>query len=256
MSDDRALFDKARAVERHTGSMEKKKVALVTGANKGLGLEIARQLGEKGFAVVLGARDPANGEAAAAKLRAEGLDAQAVKLDVTNSGDIAKLPEFFQSRFGGLDVLVNNAGIGEVKSTSRLEGIRKVYETNVFGAFAVTEALLPLIKASPAGRIVNQSSVLGSLATISSGQVGDWTTPGYTSSKAALNMLTVVAAYELKDTKVKINAAHPGWVKTDLGGDAAPLEVQEGATTAVELATLPEDGPTGAYMHLGKTLPW
>lgn len=236
--------------------MTAKKVALVTGANKGLGFEISRQLGEKGFTVVMGARDQAKAEAAAAKLREEGLDAHPVKLDVTNSEDVARLPQFFKEQFGGLDVLINNAGVNaDNDQSTRLQNLRKTYETNVFGAFAVTEALLPLLKESPAGRVVNQSSILGSLATVSAG-VGAWTIPAYTSSKAALNMLTVVAAYELKDTKVKVNAAHPGWVKTDMGGDEAPLDVKEGAKTAVDLATLPDDGPSGAFIHLGQNLPW
>jgi NAD(P)-dependent dehydrogenase (short-subunit alcohol dehydrogenase family) len=237
--------------------MATKKVALITGANKGLGFEIARQLGERGYTVVLGARDWAKADTAASELRKEGLDAHPLKLDVTSAEDIAKLPGYFEEKFGGLDVLVNNAGVAvESKGGSRVENLRKTFDTNVFGAFAVTEALLPLIKASPAGRIVNHSSILGSLATISSGQGGSFTTPAYTSSKAALNMLTVVAAYELKGTNVKVNAAHPGWVKTDMGGEQAPMNVKEGALTAVGLATLPDDGPTGAYVHLGKTLPW
>ena len=237
--------------------MASKKVALVTGANKGLGLEIARQLAQKGFTVALAARDEAKAESAAASLREAGLDVHPVKLDVTDASDIAKLPALIEEKFGGLDVLINNAGVAlDGKSGSRLEDLRKTYETNVFGAFAVTEALLPLLKASPAGRIVNQSSILGSLSFIGTGQGGAFTAPAYTSSKAALNMLTVVAAYELKDTKIKINAAHPGWVKTDMGGDQAPLNVDEGAKTAVDLATLPDDGPTGTYTHLGKVLPW
>jgi len=236
--------------------MQTKQVALVTGANKGLGFEIACQLGQKGFVVVLGARDAAKAEAAAAALCAENLHVRALKLDVTSSDDIAKLPGFFEKEFGRLDVLINNAGVNEPESPARIDSLRKTFETNVFGAFAVTEVLTPLLKAAPAGRIVNQSSILGSITLISDGQGGAWTKPGYTASKAALNMLTVVAAYELKDTKVKVNAAHPGWVKTDMGGDAAPLDVREGAKTAVELATLPEDGPTGAFIHLGKNLPW
>lgn len=238
--------------------MATKRVALITGANKGLGFEIARQLGLKGFIVVLGARDLAKAEDAAQKLRSERLDAYPAKLDVTQSTDIEQLPDFLKHKFGGLDVLVNNAGISpEQQGGSRVDNLRKTFETNVFGVFAVTEALLPLLKASPAGRIVNQSSILGSLHFISSGQMGDqWALPAYTSSKAALNMLTVIMARELKDTKVKVNAAHPGWVKTDMGGDDAPLDVKEGAQTAVDLATLPDDGPTGAYMHLGKPLLW
>lgn len=238
-----------------------KKVALVTGANKGLGLEIARQLGQQGIAVVLGARDLAKGEAAAQILCAAGIDARAVQLDVTNADDVAALPAYFHDTFGRLDILVNNAGVqhdfdkgsgGDVS----VDTLRRTFEANVFGPYALTQTLLPLLKVSPAGRIVNHSSILGSLTTISRGQGGDWTTAAYTSSKAALNMLTVVAAHQLKNTHVKINAAHPGWVKTDLGTDAAPLDVSEGARTAVWLATLPDDGPTGGFFHNHDRLPW
>lgn len=238
--------------------MPDKKVALITGANRGLGLEIGRQLAARNFAVILGARTLAKAEAAAAELRAEGLDAHALQLDVTKAQDIAAFPAAIQQKFGRLDVLVNNAGVSvEQRGGPRVENLRETFETNVFGAFAVTEAALPLLKASPAGRIVNQSSILGSLEFLSSGNAGsEWMQPGYCSSKAALNMLTVIIAAELKGTKIKVNAAHPGWVKTEMGGDHAPLSVAEGAKTAVDLATLPAEGPTGAYLHLGKTLPW
>jgi NAD(P)-dependent dehydrogenase (short-subunit alcohol dehydrogenase family) len=238
--------------------MEKhaKSVALITGANKGLGLEIACQLGQKGIAVVLGARQ-GKAEAPAAALRAEGLDARAVELDVTSSADIAALPAFFESTFGRLDILVNNAGVQlDTGFDTSPDSLRQTYEANVIGPYAITQALLPLLRQSPAGRIVNQSSILGSLATIGAGQGGSWATPGYTSSKAALNMLTVVLAQHLADTSIKVNAAHPGWVKTDLGGDGAPLGVREGARTAVRLALLPTDGPTGGYFHEEESLPW
>jgi NAD(P)-dependent dehydrogenase (short-subunit alcohol dehydrogenase family) len=238
--------------------MEKnaKSVALITGANKGLGLEVARQLGQKGIAVVLGARQ-GKAEAPAEALRAEGLDARAVELDVTSAADIAALPTFFKSTFGRLDILVNNAGVQlDTGFDTSPDTLRQVYEANVIGPYAITQALLPLLRQAPAGRIVNQSSILGSLATISAGQGGSWATPGYTSSKAALNMLTVVLAQHLADTSIKVNAAHPGWVKTDLGGDNAPLGVREGARTAVRLALLPADGPTGGYFHEEESLPW
>lgn len=233
-----------------------KKVALITGANKGLGLEIARQLGQLGLAVVLGARQ-GKAEAPAAALRAQGLDARAVELDVTSAADIAALPQFFQHHFGRLDVVVNNAGVqlDEGFDVSP-DTLRRTYEANVVGPYAITQALLPLLRQAPAGRIVNQSSILGSLAAISAGQGGSWATPGYTSSKAALNMLTVVLAQHLADTPIKVNAAHPGWVKTDLGGPDALLDVREGAQTAVRLALLPADGPTGGYFHNEDTLPW
>ena len=238
--------------------MSNKKVALVTGANKGLGLEIARQLGAKGITVVVGARNNTKADEAAKELRSQGCDAHPLKLDVTNADDVAKLPEFFASKFGRLDILVNNAGVNlDGNELSTAETLRNTYETNVIGPFAVTQALLPLLKAGPAGRIVNHSSILGSLAFVGKGEVGsDWMRPGYTSSKAALNMLTIIQASELKGSKVKVNSAHPGWVRTDMGGRNAPLDVTEGAKTAVELATLPEDGPTGAFFHLGKPLPW
>lgn len=238
--------------------MEKhpQQVALITGANKGLGLEIARQLGQQGLTVVLGARQ-GKAAAPAAALRAEGLDAHEVELDVTNAQDIATLPTFFDTQFGRLDVLINNAGVqlDEGPDVSP-DTLRQTYEANVIGPYAITQALLPLLRQAPAGRIVNQSSILGSLTAISQGQGGSWATPGYTSSKAALNMLTVVLAQHLADTNIKVNAAHPGWVKTDLGGDNAPLSVTEGAKTAVRLALLPADGPTGGYFHDSERLPW
>jgi len=238
--------------------MEKyaQRVALITGANKGLGLEIARQLGQQGVAVVLGARQ-GKAQAPAAELRAQGLDAHAVELDVTNAADIAALPGFLQDTFGRLDILVNNAGVQlDTGFETSPDMLRQTYEANVIGPYAITQALLPLLRQAPAGRIVNQSSILGSLATIGAGQGGSWATPGYTSSKAALNMLTVVFAQHLANSPIKVNAAHPGWVKTDLGGPDALLDVQEGARTAVRLALLPADGPTGGYFHNEEQLPW
>lgn len=231
-------------------------VALITGANKGLGLEIARQLGQQGLTVVLGARQN-KAEGPAAELRGQGLDAHAITLDVTNAADIAAAADFLEKQFGRLDVLVNNAGVqldqGFDVSPNTL---RQTYEANVIGPYAITQAMLQLLRQAPAGRIVNQSSILGSLTAISQGQGGSWATPGYTSSKAALNMLTVVLAQHLADTNIKVNAAHPGWVKTDLGGADAPLGVAEGAQTAVRLALLPADGPTGGYFHGAEQLPW
>jgi len=245
------------------------KVALITGANKGLGLEIARQLGRQGIRVIVGARDLAKGEPAAAKLKAEGLDARAVQLDVTKAADIAALPAFLQKHYGRLDILVNNAGIsvdtppgGDWMHTTAgsisPERLRQTYDTNFFGVVALTQALLPLLKASPAGRIVNQSSILGSLALHADPKspIYDVKPFGYDSSKAALNAFTVHLAYELKDTKVKVNSAHPGWVKTDMGGEGATMELPDGAKTAVWLATVPEDGPTGGYFHMKDRLPW
>lgn len=234
------------------------KVALITGANKGLGLEIARQLGQQGVTVVIGARDEAKGNAAADTLRGEGLDAYAVKLEVTDADSVAALPAYFQQKFGRLDILVNNAGVFLDQNGATADNLRKTYETNVIAPYIVTETLLPLLKASPAGRIVNHSSILGSLTIVgTSDQISnDFLAPAYLSSKSALNMLTVIAARQLKDTKIKVNAAHPGWVKTEMGTDAAPMEITDGAKTAVRLALLPDDGPTGGFFHLNDTLPW
>ena len=235
-----------------------KKIAFITGANKGLGLEIARQLGAEGVTVVIGSRDAGRGEAAAKGLIAEGIDAHSVKIDVVNSEDIAALPTYFEQKFGRLDILVNNAGVALERGGSTVEALRATYEANVLGPYAITEALLPLLKASEAGRIVNHSSILGSLSFIKTSKElsADWITPGYSSSKSALNMLTVVLSRKLEGTRVKVNSAHPGWVKTDLGGEEAPLGVTEGAKTAVRLALLGEDGPTGGFFHGDQELPW
>jgi NAD(P)-dependent dehydrogenase (short-subunit alcohol dehydrogenase family) len=240
------------------------KVALISGANKGIGLETARQLGKQGMTVLLGARDLAKGEAAAAKLQTEGIDARAVKLDVVNAAEVKAVAKKIEKEFGVLDILVNNAGVMTetmgVNSAPTIseQDLRYTFETNLFAVVAMTQAVLPLLKKSKAGRIVNVSSILGSLTLQA--------TPGspthgvksfaYNTSKAALNSFTIHLADALKDTKIKVNSAHPGWVKTDLGTDAAPMNVVDGAKTEVTLATLPEDGPTGGYFHLGETLPW
>ena len=241
-----------------------KKIALITGANKGLGFEMARQLGKAGVTVVLAARDAEKGEAAAAKLRGEGLDVQSLKLDLTNKEDRAAAAKYLESKFGRLDILINNAGVsqeglgaGKVSTTTE-EVIHSTFETNFFAPVALTQALLPLIRKSKAGRIVNMSSILGSqtLHADPKSPIYDFKSLAYDSSKAALNSFTIHLAHELKDTGIKVNSAHPGWVKTDMGTDAAPMEIPEGGKTGVELALLGEDGPTGGYFHLGQPLPW
>jgi len=241
-----------------------RKIALITGANKGLGLEMARQLGKAGVTVVLAARDAEKGEAAAAKLRGEGLDVQSLKLDVTNKEDRAAAVKYLESKFGRLDILINNAGVsqeglgaGKVSTTTD-EVIHSTFETNFFAPVALTQALLPLIRKSKAGRIVNMSSILGSqtLHADPKSPIYDFKSLAYDSSKAALNSFTIHLAHELKDTGIKVNSAHPGWVKTDMGTDAAPMEIPEGGKTSAELALLGEDGPTGGYFHLGQPLPW
>jgi NAD(P)-dependent dehydrogenase (short-subunit alcohol dehydrogenase family) len=241
-----------------------KKIALITGANKGLGFEMARQLGQSGVTVVLAARDPQKGEAAAAKLRSEGLDVRFLRLDVTDRGDHAAAAAFLEEQFGRLDILINNAGIsveplgsGKVSTTTE-ETLRRTFDTNFFAPVMLTQAMLPLLKKSDAGRIVNISSILGSqtLQADSKSIIYDFKSLSYDASKAALNSFTIHLAHELKDTKIKVNSAHPGWVKTDMGTDAAPMEIPEGAKTGVELALLGDDGPTGGYSHLGKRIPW
>lgn len=232
------------------------KVALITGANKGIGLEIARQLGKQGVTVVLGSRDPQKGQAAVDTLKGEGIDAQTLKLEVTEAADRDAALAFLTDKFGRLDILVNNAGIMlETSEGVTPETLARTYDANVIAPYFLTETLLPLLKAAPSGRVVHQSSILGSLATNASGLPAAWMLPAYNSSKAALNMLGVIQAANLKDTHVKVNIAHPGSVKTDMnpGGD---LSLEDGAKTAVTLATLPDDGPTGGYFHLGETLPW
>lgn len=241
-----------------------KKVALITGANKGLGFEMARQLGKEGVTVIMAARDTRKGEAAAAKLKGEGLDIRFLKLDVTNPQDYTDAAVFLEKNFGRLDILINNAGIsaeglgGGKASTTSPEVIHRTFETNFFAPVALTQALLPLLKKSEAGRIVNMSSILGSQSLHADPQspIYDFKSLGYDSSKAALNAFTIHLAHELKGTRIKVNSAHPGWVKTDMGTDAAPMEIPEGAKTGVELALLGEQGPTGGFFHQGKPLPW
>ena len=243
--------------------MNTKRIALITGANKGIGFETARQLGQQQITVLLGARDAAKGEAAAAKLRAEGLDARALELDVTVSASIQRAVDKVAQEFGRLDILVNNAGVmtdDQTKKVSEqpLSTWRTTFETNVFGVVAVTQAFLGLLRKSEAGRIVNLSSILGSNTLHSDPQspIYDFKLPAYNVSKSAVNAYTVQLAYELRDTPIKVNAAHPGWVKTEMGGEGATMELADGAKTSVALATLPADGPSGAYIHLGETLPW
>jgi NAD(P)-dependent dehydrogenase (short-subunit alcohol dehydrogenase family) len=246
------------------------KVAFITGANKGIGLETARGLAAQGIAVVLGSRDEAKGRAAADTLRAEGIEkVEAVRFDVTKPEDHREIARHIERRYGKLDILVNNAGVlldeveiekggSNTTSTVTPEVLRATFETNFFAVVALTQALLPLIRKSPAGRIVNLSSILGSLALHSDPKSPIYSMKGfaYDASKTALNAFTVHLAAELKATPIKVNSAHPGWVKTDMGGSAAPVEVSEGGRTSVQLATLPEGGPTGGFFHLGEPLPW
>jgi NAD(P)-dependent dehydrogenase (short-subunit alcohol dehydrogenase family) len=245
--------------------MTEAKIALISGGNKGIGLETGRQLGRLGYTILLGSRDPHKGSAAAFALRDGGVDARAVKLDVTKQEDIDVAASMIEKEFGKLDVLVNNAGVmiekGWTKNTTSqttVDDLRATFETNLFAAFALTKAMLPLVKLSSAGRIVNVSSILGSVSMQATKGSPTYATKlfAYNASKAALNVLTISLAHELQGTKIKVNSAHPGWVKTDLGGNAAPMGVSDGARTEVELATLGEDGPTGGFFHNGQPIPW
>ena len=244
-----------------------KKIAFITGGNRGLGFETA--LGLKDAArVVIGSRDPKQGKLALEKLKAAGADADAIDFDVTQPASHQAAFDYFNSHYGHLDILVNNAGIaggsfpgsGPEHSAADvpLALLRKVFETNFFAQVAATSALLPLLRKSEAGRIVNLSSILGSLTLQADpgSPIYHAKSFAYDASKSALNAFTIHLAYELRDTKIKVNSAHPGWVKTDMGGPQAPMELAEGAKTAIALATLGEDGPTGGYFHLGQTLPW
>jgi len=246
--------------------MTEKRVALVTGANKGLGFETSRQLAQLGIKVLMGARDQTRGAAAVDRLRAAGLDVEFVQLDVTNAADISRVCAMVAKNFGRLDILVNNAGIahsGEQffsnsTETVSMQALRETFDVNFFGLVELTKGLLPLIRKSPAGRIVNMSSMLGSLTLHSNPQTGlDQIKPlAYDASKAAVNQFTIHLAALLKETPIKVNSAHPGWVRTDLGGEEAPMDTVEGAKTGVALATLDNDGPTGGFFHLGQTMPW
>ena len=245
--------------------MASEKVAFITGGNKGIGLETARQLGRLGIKVVIGARDLGKGQEAAVKLKADGVNADVVKFDITQAADYKSVYKYLDEHYGKLDILVNNAGIsredflgGNKTSSTSPELLHETFDTNFFGAVELTQALLPLIKKAPAGRIVNLSSILGSLTLHAdpSSPIYNAKVFAYDASKAALNAFTVHLAHELKDTRIKVNSAHPGWVKTDMGGEQAPLDIVTGAKTSVKLATLPDDGPTGAYIHLDQTIPW
>lgn len=246
--------------------MPEKKIALVTGANKGLGLETSRQLAQQGIKVLMGARDATKGTGAAEMLRAEGLDIEFIQLDVTCSDHIRQVKKYIEENFGKLDILVNNAGMAHQDEplfsnsveTVPTQAIRETFDVNFFGLVELTQKLLPLIKKSASGRIVNVSSMLGSLRLHSDESAGlDQIKPfAYDASKTAVNQFTVHLAAALKDTHIKVNSAHPGWVKTDMGTDAAPMKVKEGAKTAVGLATLGDDGPTGKFMHLEDEMPW
>jgi NAD(P)-dependent dehydrogenase (short-subunit alcohol dehydrogenase family) len=238
------------------------KIALVTGANNGIGFEVARQLAASRCTVLLGARNKALGEEAAAELKHEGGDAHYVAIDLDDPPTTAIAAKNIDADFGHLDVLVNNAGIvgqGDgLPSSSSLDAIERAFRVNFLGSVAVTQAMLTLLRRAPSANIVNVSSGLGSLT-----KSGDpaWTHAGakylgYAASKAALNMLTVQLAYELRGTRIKVNSVDPGYTATDLNHHRGTQSIPEGASEIIRLALLPDDGPTGTFSNAQGMLPW
>lgn len=232
---------------------QENRIAIVTGANRGIGLEVVRQLAQTGMTVILGSRDLEKGEAAVTKLAEEGLSARPHRLDVTNSDSIAQLVAHVEQEFGRLDVLVNNAGIlydtWQQPSTANLNTVQEAFSTNTLGPWRMCQAFVPLLRRSDRARIVNVSSGAGSIASM-----GD-NTPAYSVSKAALNAFTRTLAAELKGAGILVNAVCPGWVATDMGGSGG-RPVQDGAASVVWAVMLPDDGPTGGFFRDGQPLPW
>ena len=239
-----------------------RRIALVTGANKGIGLEVARQLGKAGHHVLLGARDEARGRAAAKTLQDEGIDVRFVTIDLSDTASLSAAAADIEANEGHIDILVNNAGVAiqgdGLPGSTDLDVVRRTFETNFFGTVAVTQALLPLVKKSSAGRIVNVSSGLGSIA-LNADPNWDYAAVkliGYNGSKAALNMFTVLLAAELKDTGIKVNAVNPGYTATDLNGNSGHQSIEEGAAETVRMAQISDDGPTGGFTSTEGVEPW
>ena len=238
--------------------MIERRVALVSGANRGIGLEVVRQLAKLGMTAVLGSRDRKKGAAAEAKLVSEGIEAPLVALDVTDANSVASAVAHVHARFGRIDVLVNNAGIALDGSRSPVSSVLEVspeivartLDANTLGPLRLIQAVVPLMRAQGYGRIVNVSSGLGQISAMG----GSW--PGYRMSKTALNALTRIVAAEVGSANIKVNAMSPGWVRTDMGGPSAPRSVAQGADTIVWLATLPDDGPTGLFFEDRKPIAW
>ncbi len=242
-----------------------KKVAFISGANRGIGFETAKNLAAAGVAVVLGARDLQKGQAAAKQLQALGYEAVAVQYDADQANTVDTVYDLIQKQYGKLDILVNNAGISEEQlmghnnsSSVSLEVLQHTFHVNLFAVIILTQKLLPLLQRSVAGRIVNLSSILGSLTlhSMENSPIDPAKSFAYNASKTALNSYTVHLAHALKGTSIKVNSAHPGWVKTELGGEHAPMEIEDSYKTSVALALLAQDGASGGFFHQGETLPW
>jgi NAD(P)-dependent dehydrogenase (short-subunit alcohol dehydrogenase family) len=239
-----------------------KRVALVTGANRGIGFEIAGKLAEKDITVIIGSRDETKGIEARDKLVTRNLDVHFILLDVTDKMNIQNAVEKIKDNFGRLDILVNNAGIIIDSHTQILELslnlLKKTFETNAFAPLLLSQAFVPLMKKNGYGRIVNMSSTLGSLSDIINPESSnkDIQAPAYRLSKTLLNGMTVLLAGELQESNILVNSVCPGWVRTQMGGEEAPLTPKQAAITPVWLATLPDDGPTGGFFRENHPIPW
>ncbi|MEK3790391.1 SDR family oxidoreductase [Paenibacillus sp. FSL R7-0204] len=242
--------------------MNKSKIVLITGANKGIGFETARQLGNMGYKILIGARSENKGHEAVTLLEKENIKAKTVVLDVTNPSSVLSAAEWIEQEYGLLDILINNAGVFFEENTTpselELSVLKSTYETNVFGVFSVTKAMLPLLRNSSAGRIVNLSSALGS-STLNSDSTSEFynaNSLAYNSSKTAVNALTVSLAKDLSDSPIKINSVCPGFTATDLNGNSGYRTVEQAASIVVELATILSDGPTGGFFDEHGVVAW
>ncbi len=242
-----------------------KKIAFISGANRGIGFETSRQLAQKGIKIILGSRDLNKGQKAVKELANEGIDADLIQYDAFDLSAPQKLYDFINEKYKKLDILINNAGVllsGNLFVTNSSsvsdKDIKDTFQTNLFSVISLTQKLLPLIKKSEAGRIVNVSTILSSLTlhTAKDSPITPAKEFAYNASKTALNAYTIHLALELKNTKIKVNSGHPGWVKTELGGPNAPMDVKDSYKTSLRLATLDEDGPTGGLFHEEDSIPW
>ena len=241
------------------------RVAFITGANRGIGFETSKKLAESGIKVILGSREINKGKEAVKKLSNFGIDADLVQYDAFDEDAPQKVYDYISEKYKKLDILINNAGVlltGNLfvtnSSTISDKDLKDTFQTNFFSVISLTQKLLPLVKKSNAGRIVNVSTILSSL-TLHSAKDSPITPAkeiAYNASKTALNAFTIHLAIELKDTNIKVNSGHPGWVKTELGGPNAPMEVEESYKTSLRLATLDDEGPSGGLFHENDIIPW
>ncbi len=234
--------------------MNHQRIALITGANRGIGFEICKQLAQKKIEVILTARDESKGKAAFQKLVKEGLDAVFYQLNVSDSNSIKSLADYVLKEFGRLDILINNAGIfidqGKLAQNVELDIVRKTLEINLLGPLSLCQTFIPLMKKHNYGRIVNLSSGMGAFYEMGGGNAS------YRISKTALNSMTVILASELSGSNILVNTMNPGWVRTEMGGKNATRSVEQGADTAIWLATLPDNGPSGKFFLDRKEIPW